>query len=535
MSAIDLGRDAAGSPLVIPRGSQGPRDPFYVTTPIYYVNDVPHLGHAYTTVVADALARFHRQRGHEVFFLTGTDEHGQKVEQAAAKLGISPKEHCDRMVVRYAALWEKLGISNDDFIRTTEARHVRVVQGLLRELFTRGEIYKAGYEGWYCVPDERFWTDKDAEGGRCPDCGRELVRLSEENYYFRMGRHREWLLAHIESNPEFIRPESRRNEILGFLRQPLGDLCISRPKKRLAWGIELPFDPDYVTYVWFDALTNYITAPGYGTADPRFERFWPAVHLVGKDILTTHAVYWPTMLHAAGIAPPRTIFAHGWWTIEGQKMSKSVGNVVDPGDLADRYGRDALRYFLLREVHFGLDGDFSQRALVGRINADLANNLGNLFSRVLAMTGKYFSGAVPAESSLPGELSGNEDLANLSRTASGLVDVAMYHDIAPHNALAAIWLLVGQANKHIDDEKPWALAKDPASTPRLGRCLRGCLEALRATAVLLWPFLPGTAERMWHDLGLEGTPAATVPGGWDLLPAGTRVRPSGPLFPRIVE
>jgi methionyl-tRNA synthetase len=504
--------------------------PFYVTTPIYYVNDVPHLGHAYTTVVADALARFHRQRGADVFFLTGTDEHGQKVEQAALKLGISPKEHCDRMVLQYAALWRKLNVSNDDFIRTTEARHVRVVQGLLADLMARGEIYQAAYEGWYCVPDERFWTDKDAEGGRCPDCGRELIRLAEENYYFRMGRHREWLLQHIKDFPEFIRPESRRNEILGFLRQPLGDLCISRPKKRLAWGIELPFDPEYVTYVWFDALTNYITAPGYGTGDPRFERFWPAVHhLVGKDILTTHSVYWPTMLHAAGIEPPHTIFAHGWWTIDGHKMSKSVGNVVDPGELADRYGVDALRYFLMREVPFGPDGDFSQRALVGRINTDLANNLGNLFSRVLAMTGKYFAGQVPAEPSLDGPL------AEPAAVLTGQIERFISNDIAPCAALMAIWEMVGKANKHIDDEKPWALAKDPAAAARLGRCLRGCLEALRATSVLLWPFLPATAERMWHDLGLEGTPAAVVPGGWDLLPPGTQVRPSGSLFPRIVE
>jgi len=506
----------------------GPQ-PFYVTTPIYYVNDVPHLGHAYTTVVADALARFHRQRGADVLFLTGTDEHGQKVEQAAAKLGISPREHCDRMVVRFAGLWQKLNISNDDFIRTTEARHVRVVQGLLADLLSRGEIYKAAYEGWYCVPDERFWTDKDAEGGRCPDCGRELIRLAEENYYFRMGSHREWLLAHIEANPGFIQPESRRNEILGFLRQPLGDLCISRPKKRLAWGIELPFDPEYVTYVWFDALTNYITAPGYGAADPRFERFWPAVHhLVGKDILTTHAVYWPTMLHAAGIAPPHTIFAHGWWTIEGHKMSKSVGNVVDPGELADRYGVDALRYFLMREVPFGPDGDFSQRALIGRINSDLANNLGNLFSRVLAMTGKYCGGKVPEESAAAGPLA-----ATATRAAADTA--AAVERIAPHAALTAIWSLVDQANKHIDDEKPWALAKDAAALPRLGRCLRGCLEALRATAVLLWPFLPSTAERMWSDLGLEGTPAAVAPAAGDLLPAGTVLRPSGPLFPRVVE
>jgi methionyl-tRNA synthetase len=403
------------------------------------------------------------------------------------------------------------------------------VQGLLAELMARGEIYKAAYAGWYCVPDERFWTDKDAAGGRCPDCGRELVRLAEENYYFRMGRHREWLIAHIEANPAFIRPESRRNEILGFLRQPLGDLCISRPKKRLAWGIELPFDADYVTYVWFDALTNYITGAGYGADPGRFARFWPAVHhLVGKDILTTHAVYWPTMLHAGGIAPPRTIFAHGWWTIEGRKMSKSVGNVVDPGALADRYGVDALRYFLMREVPFGPDGDFSHRALVGRINTDLANDLGNLLSRVLAMTGKYRAGAVPAAGSA------ETPLAAAAREAARAVQDAVGR-IAPHAALAAIWGLVGQANKFVDDEKPWALAKDPRAAARLDRCLRGLLEALRATAVLAWPFLPATAERMWRDLGLDGTPAAVEPGGWDLLPPGTTVRPSGPLFPRIEE
>jgi methionyl-tRNA synthetase len=362
----------------------------------------------------------------------------------------------------------------------------------------RGEIYRAAYEGWYCVPDERFWTDKDAEGGRCPDCGRELVRLAEENYYFRMGHHREWLTAHIEANPAFIQPESRRNEILGFLRQPLQDLSISRPKARLTWGIELPFDHDYVTYVWFDALTNYITAAGYDSDAARFGRFWPAAHhLVGKDILTTHAVYWPTMLHAGGIAPPRTIFAHGWWTIEGRKMSKSVGNVVDPGALADRYGVDALRYFLMREVPFGPDGDFSHRALVGRINTDLANDLGNLLSRVLAMTGKYCAGAVPAAGAAAAPLAAAADRAAADAQAA----VAR---IAPHAALAAIWSLVGQANKFVDDEKPWSLAKDPAARARLDRCLRALLETLRATSVLLWPFLPSTAERICWRTALRG-------------------------------
>jgi len=503
---------------------------FYVTTPIYYVNDVPHIGHATTTVLADALARFHRQRGADVFFLTGTDEHGQKVQQAAEQRGVTPREHCDATVVRFRELWEQLGISNDDFIRTTEERHVRVVRSILADLHARGEIYKAAYEGWYCVPDERYWTDKDVVDGKCPECRREVVRLAEENYYFRMGRQRDWLVGHIEANPGFIQPESRRNEILGFLRQPLGDLCISRPKKRLSWGIELPFDSDYVTYVWFDALINYISAPGYGTPGAPLERFWPSAHqIIGKDILTTHCVYWTTMLHAIGLPLPRLIYAHGWWTVGGEKMSKSLGNVVDPVQLADTYGRDALRYFLLREGPFGPDSDFSQRALVARINADLANDLGNLFSRVLAMTGKYFGGMVPAAAP------GNDAVLRSATVAAALDLAAAMERIAPQAALSHLWAIVRRANKFIDDEKPWALAKDPQALPHLARSLRDCLESLRATAVLLWPFLPDTAARMWRDLGLEGSPAAVVPGGWDLLPAGTRVRPSGPLFPRIVE
>jgi methionyl-tRNA synthetase len=516
------------SPDASAGGSGSGRPPFYVTTPIYYVNDVPHIGHATTTVLADALARFHRQRGAAVFFLTGTDEHGQKVQRAAEERGVAPRAHCDEMVVRFQELWRLLGVSNDDFIRTTEERHIRVVQRILADLYARGEIYQAAYEGWYCVPDERYWTDKDVVNGRCPDCGREVVRLAEQNYYFRMGDRREWLVAHIEANPDFIQPEARRNEILGFLRQPLGDLCISRPKQRLAWGIEMPFDPDYVTYVWFDALINYISALGCGTPGAPLARFWPHAHqIIGKDILTTHCVYWTTMLHAIGLPLPRTIYAHGWWTVEGAKMSKSLGNVVDPGKLAGIYGRDALRYFMLREGPFGPDSDFSQAALVARINTDLANDLGNLFSRVLAMAGKYFEGAVP--DAAPG---GGSGLPAVAAAAAAELEAALER-IAPQAALAHLWTIVRQSNKLIDDEKPWALAKDPAARPRLARCLRDCLEALRATAVLLWPFLPGTAERMWHDLGLDGTPAQTVPGGWDILPAGTRLRPSGSLFPRV--
>ena len=511
----------------------------YITTPIYYVNDVPHIGHAYTTVAADVLARYWRLRGHEVFFLTGLDEHGQKVQQAAAKAGIAPQIHCDKLAPQFENLWKKLNISNNAFIRTTDPQHKSVVQRYLRQLYDKNLIYKDSYTGWYCTFDERFWTEKDVENGVCPDCKRLVEKLSEHNYFFKMGQYQDRLIEYIKTYPDFIRPESRRNEVLGFLQnQKLSDLSISRPISRLSWGIELPFDRNYVTYVWFDALVNYVSALEYlPRENPVGERFWPAnVHLVGKDILTTHAVYWSTMLMALNLPLPETIFAHGWWTVDGEKMSKSRGNVVDPNKMVEQFGADAFRYFLLREVPFGQDGDFSEAAIIARINSELANDLGNLLSRTLTLIERSAGGKIPQPHlpDLPEEV-------EVMKIAIGLFDRVedAFNNLDFHRALSEIWKLVRQTNLFLEQMAPWNLAKKEREKDKLATVLFTAAEALRHIARYLYPFAPNAAETIYHQIGLGPLPSDALKDGstserWGgNLPIGSPINKARSLFPRI--
>jgi methionyl-tRNA synthetase len=512
-------------------------NPFYITTPIYYVNDVPHIGHAYTTIAADVLARYWRLRGREVFFLTGLDEHGQKVQQASAKAGIDPQAHCDKLAPQFQTLWQRLNISNDAFIRTTDPEHKSIVQRYLQELFEKNLIYQDSYTGWYCTFDERFWTEKDVESGLCPDCKRPVEQLSEHNYFFKMGQYQDRLIEHIKAHPHFIRPESRRNEVLGFLQtQKLGDLSISRPKSRLSWGIELPFDNDYVTYVWFDALVNYMSALEYLPREkPRGNQFWPAtVHLVGKDILTTHAVYWSTMLMALNRPLPETIFAHGWWTVDGEKMSKSRGNVVDPNKMVETYGVDAFRYFLLREVPFGQDGDFSQSAMVTSINSDLANGIGNLLSRTLTMIERFADGNIPASG--PPALPELEE--KIARAATQLPTTLEqgFNALTFRDNLQAIGELVSLCDEYIDKAAPWKLAKNPDDAPKLKTVLNHSVRTLRLLAVSLHPFMPQTMEQLARQLGCQFDFSKAIPASayqWDSPVADLPITKSAPLFPRI--
>lgn len=503
--------------------------PFTITTPIYYVNDEPHLGHAYTTVVADVLARYARLQGRQTFFLTGTDEHGQKVQQAAQGREVSEKGYVDQMAVRFRDAWDRLNIAYDDFIRTTEPRHKKVVQQVLQQLWQQGDIYRGEYEGWYCVPDERFWTEKELVDGACPDCGRAVERVVEENYFFRMSEHQEWLVNTINTHPDFVRPESRRNEVLGFLRQPLGDLCISRPEARLSWGIPLPFDEEYVTYVWFDALLNYVTASGYADNPTRFQALWPhTIHLVGKDILMTHAVYWPTMLHAAGLPQPRTIFAHGWWVLEGTKMSKSLGNVVQPLDLVEVYGVDAFRYFLISEMRLGRDATFSEDALRRRYQDDLANDLGNLLHRLTSMVGRYCDNRLPRASS-----PGAEEAALQERCETVSQEVfALLEGLDLNAAVQRIMETVREINGYLERTQPWHKARE-GQLDQVATILYTASEALRWSALLLWPVLPQKAHVLWQQLGWQPTPSMSDGLRWGQLQPDTTVQKGAPLFPRL--
>ncbi len=506
---------------------------FYVTTPIYYVNAAPHIGHAYTTLVADVMSRYRRLAGYETFFLTGTDEHGDKVMRAAAAKGVAPKQYADEISGLFRSLWPLLMISNDRFIRTTDPDHITAVQSILQKVYDKGDIYFAGYGGLYCTGCERFYTERELVDGKCPDHQTVPEYIEENNYFFTMSKYQGWLIDHVTKHPDFIRPERYRNEVLSFLKEPLEDLCISRPKSRLDWGIELPFDDKYVCYVWFDALINYLTGIGYPDG-AKFTKFWPvAQHLIAKDILKPHGIYWPTMLRAAGIEPYRHLNVHGYWNVEESKMSKSLGNIVNPLSLKDKYGLDPFRYYLLREMAFGLDSSFSEEGMVARLNSDLANDLGNLVNRSLAMAAKYFGSVVPE----PSETEGSLDKGLIAAAARVRADyIEGMENLGFHKALIAVWELVSLLNRYIVENQPWELAKKEETRPRLSRVIYNVLEGLRFIGLFLSPFMPETAEKILSRIGAAGSPSEMTmddTAAWGGLKAGAAVTVSAALFPRV--
>jgi len=503
----------------------------YITSPLYYVNASPHIGHAYTEVMCDAVARFEKQRGHKVFFMTGSDEHGEKIENAALEAGFAAgeeKKFVDTIVPRFTSLWKKLNIGYDHFIRTTDKMHEEAVKKVLTLLYEKNKIYKKVYKGWFCTPCEAFWSDSQAKNGVCPDCGRRAEKLDEENYFFKISEYQNTLINHIkkkraEKTP-FIIPRMRENEVLSFLeKNKLQDLCVSRPKSRLSWGVEVPFDKNFVTYVWFDALVNYISGVGYADKESRFDSIWPAYgHFIGKDILRHHAVYWPIMLMAIGEKLPGHIFTHGWWVIKGEKMSKSKGNAVDPGVLIEKYGADALRYFLLSAVQFGHDGVFSEELFIRKYNDDLANDLGNLVNRTLTMVEKYFEGKIPG----PPRGFGAGSLARKTKSLGGALEKTM-GDFSFSGALAAIWELINAANKYIEDTAPWKLNREGKAEELTGFICE-LLEALRVIAISIYPFMPVTSGGIRKQLALKGSIEKV-----ESLKTGAKISKAGPLFPRI--